>query len=215
MLATTIPSKMSVTKIKEIKMEREHLNDEFKFKINTKPMFLNQTETLSKAEKGTIMHLCLQKLDIRYDYSKKDIEDFVWSLVNKQLITEKEAESVDINKLYSFTKSDIWNKMKTAKVLERERPFYINIEAKEIYEEDSNEKVLVQGIIDAYFISQDGKVTLVDYKTDYVHNNDENDLKEKYHSQLELYKVALENALKKNVDEIYIYSTYLNKEIRL
>lgn len=206
---------MSVTKIKEIKMEKQNINNEFKFKVTNKPMFLNKTETLSKAEKGTIMHLCLQKLDIRFDYSKNDIENFVWSLVSDNLITEKEAESVDINKLYLFTKNEIWNKMKKAKVLEREKPFYINIDTKDIYDEKSNEKVLVQGIIDAYFISEDGKIVLIDYKTDYVPDNDENTLKQKYESQLHIYKVALENALKKNVDEIYIYSTYLNKEIKI
>lgn len=211
MLATTVPSKMSVTKIKEIKSK---ITD-FNIKVTAKPMFLNQTENLSKAEKGTIMHLCLQKLDIRYDYSKKDIENFVWELVNKKLITEKEAESVDINKLYMFTKNDLWTKMKKAQILEREKPFYINIDVKDIYEEESEEKVLVQGIIDAYFISEDGKIVLVDYKTDYVPNNDENSLKEKYKEQLRIYKNALENALKRKVDEVYIYSTYLNKQIKI
>ena len=31
--------------------------------------------------------------------------------------------------------------------------------------------------------------------------------------QLDLYKVALEQALQRKVDKIYIYSVYLNKEI--
>ena len=202
---------MSVTKIKEIKMKSK----EFNTKVTAKPMFLNQTETLSKAEKGTIMHLCLQKLDIRCEYSVKDIENFVWNLVNKKLITQKEAESVDINKIYLFTKNDLWCKMKKAKILEREKPFYINIDAQEIYQQESNEKVLVQGIIDAYFISEDDKITLVDYKTDYVPNNDENTLKQKYKEQLKIYKIALEKALNRNIDEIYIYSTYLNKQIKI
>ena len=56
---------------------------------------------------------------------------------------------------------------------------------------------------------------LLDYKTDYVENKNENVLKEKYKVQLELYKKALEEALNKKVDRIYIYSTYLDKEIEI
>jgi ATP-dependent helicase/nuclease subunit A len=56
---------------------------------------------------------------------------------------------------------------------------------------------------------------LVDYKTDYVKNNDEEELKNKYRVQLELYKQALVEATNKKVEEVYIYSLYLNKEIKM
>ena len=47
----------------------------------------------------------------------------------------------------------------------------------------------------------------------YVEN--ENDLVQKYQKQLEIYKEALEKGLDKVVKEVYIYSLYLNKEIKL
>ena len=37
----------------------------------------------------------------------------------------------------------------------------------------------------------------------------------KYYNQLKIYKEAIEEALEKEVIEIYIYSLYLNKEIKL
>ena len=79
----------------------------------------------------------------------------------------------------------------------------------------SNESVLVQGIIDLYAIDNDGKIILVDYKTDYVEEGNENILRERYNKQLELYKKCLEEGLDLEVKEIYIYSLYLNKEIKL
>ena len=82
-----------------------------------------------------------------------------------------------------------------------------------MYECNSDEKILVQGIIDLYYITKQGEIVLVDYKTDYVPENDENYLIEKYKGQLNLYKRALEQALGKKVDKTYIYSTYLDKEI--
>ena len=53
----------------------------------------------------------------------------------------------------------------------------------------------------------------MDYKTDYVPQGKESNLKEKYLTQLNLYKKAIEEAGNKKVDKVYIYSTYLGKEI--
>ena len=87
--------------------------------------------------------------------------------------------------------------------------------AKEIYQKDLDESVLVQGVIDLYYINSDDELVLVDFKTDYVENRDEESLINKYRTQLELYKNALEQATKRKVDRIYIYSTYLEKKIEL
>ena len=99
--------------------------------------------------------------------------------------------------------------------MEQEKPFYINIPAKEIYNKNVEEKILVQGIIDLYYINQKGELILVDFKTDYVPDRQEDILINKYKTQLYLYKKALEISLEKKVDKTYIYSTYLEKEIML
>ena len=103
--------------------------------------------------------------------------------------------------------------MKNAKEIGRERPFYINIPAKEVYNEDIDEEILVQGIIDLYYITNDEKIILVDYKTDRVKSEEE--LIEKYKVQLNIYKRAIEKSLNKKVDKVYIYSVYLGKEIEV
>ena len=73
--------------------------------------------------------------------------------------------------------------------------------------------ILTQGIIDLYFIDENDKLILVDYKTDYV--QDEKEFIEKYKKQLDLYKKALESSLNHKVDETIIYSIYMQKEILL
>ena len=57
------------------------------------------------------------------------------------------------------------------------------------------------------------EIILVDYKTDYVAKNNEQELIDKYKGQLDIYKRALEQALNKPVEAVYIYSTYLDKKI--
>ena len=95
--------------------------------------------------------------------------------------------------------------------LYREQPFVMAVDAREIYPEDrSGEKILVQGIIDVYFEEADG-LTVLDYKTDRVKTVDE--LKKKYHAQLDYYAEALEKLTGKPVKEKIIYSFTLGEEI--
>ncbi|MCI8273423.1 MAG: helicase-exonuclease AddAB subunit AddA [Clostridia bacterium] len=215
-LATIIPTKTSVTEIKKQK-NTDNESDKVKKEITLNiPKFLQEDEDLkiTNAEKGTLIHLCMQKLELK-EYTYNEIKELIEKLEAKKIITKKEAESININKVYQFTKSQIWKEMKQAKEVEREKPFYINISAQEIYGEELNEKVLVQGVIDLYYIDKEDNLILVDYKTDYVENRDEQNLINKYRTQLELYKRALEGALSKKVSKMYIYSTYLEKEILL
>ena len=95
----------------------------------------------------------------------------------------------------------------------REKPFMMGVSASELDKRFSeDEMVLVQGIIDAWFI-EDGEIVLLDYKTDRVDSEDE--LTERYRLQLELYKRALEASCDLKVKEVYIYSFALHKVIAL
>ena len=178
-----LPSELSVSKIKELKNNVQLQNQEVSF---AKPNFLIEKTELTGAQKGTIMHLCLQKLNHKEEYDLEKLKRMVKSLVEKEIILPKEAESVNYNKILEFFKSDIWKEMKEAKLVEQEKAFYFNIKANEIYDVKSEEDILVQGIIDLYYINKDDELVLVDYKTDYVENNDEKSLKEKYDIQLKI-----------------------------
>ena len=69
----------------------------------------------------------------------------------------------------------------------------------------------MQGIIDAFFEEDDGYV-LLDYKTDYVKDGEEEDFINKYKIQINLYKDTLNKILGEEVKEAYLYSFYLEKE---
>ena len=226
-LDTVIPTKTSVTNIKKMQNENmikvlQNRHEDFNKNVEKeitfrKPEFLRnkQDEKITANMIGTLVHLCLQKLDEKVDYNIDKLEELLEELVAKKIITTKEKEAIDLDKVLGFTKSKIWEELKTAKVIEREKPFYINIPAKSIYNKDTNENILVQGIIDLYYIDKDGNLNLVDYKTDFVENGNEVELIRKYKSQLDLYKKALEQVYNKEVCNTYIYSVYLNKELEI
>ena len=89
----------------------------------------------------------------------------------------------------------------------------ISVQASEMNDSwTGGEKILVQGIIDAYF-EEDGELVLVDYKTDRILPGEEKILEERYRTQLDDYAQALERLLKKKVKEKIIYSFSLQKEI--
>ena len=242
-LATTIPTMSSVTQIKQMqdnikgskvrkedkeeavqKPEKSNLlkkskevkeHKEERMTTFDKPKFLKEDkeDKLTNAEKGTLVHLCMQHLNEKVEYNLEKIKELVEELERKEIITSKEKENINLYKILEFTKSNIWKEMKKAKKVYKERPFFINIPAKEIYKEEIEEKILIQGIIDLYYINENDEIILVDYKTDYVERGKEQELIEKYKKQLELYCKAIEEANKKQVSRIYIYSVYLGREI--
>lgn len=205
-----IPTKTSVSKLKE--------NKEQEVQITQEPKFINEEAKtkLTGAQKGTLIHLCLQKMKETEEYNLEKITELIEELKDKEIITEIEAQNIDKEKLLEYTNSQLWTELKQAKEIHKEHPFYINIKASRIYNQinkEDDEDILVQGVIDLFFIDKDDKLILVDYKTDYVQN--ENELVEEYKGQLDLYKEALEQSLDKKVDKMCIYSVYLNKLIEI
>lgn len=205
-----IPTKTSVSKLKE--------NKEQEVQITQEPKFINEEAKtkLTGAQKGTLIHLCLQKMKETEEYNLEKITELIEKLKDKEIITEIEAQNIDKEKLLEYTNSQLWTELKQAKEIHKEHPFYINIKASRIYNQinkEDDEDILVQGVIDLFFIDKDDKLILVDYKTDYVQN--ENELVEEYKGQLDLYKEALEQSLNKKVDKMCIYSVYLNKLIEI
>ena len=205
---TKIEGKSSVSALAKEKIEQTEI--EIK-----KPKFLEGEMPLSKAEIGTTVHLVMQKLDFKQNYTMEKLEELLEELQQKELITEKQKTAVPKEKILKFTASELFKEIGIAEQVYKEQPFYISIPVSEIYESKSNEPILVQGIIDLYYISSKGEITLVDYKTDYVPDKNEEYLIEKYQAQLYLYKRALEQAMGKKINKTYIYSTYLDKALKL
>ena len=97
--------------------------------------------------------------------------------------------------------------------LYREQQFVMEVSAADIHPEwDAGERILMQGIIDAYFI-EENQIVLVDYKTDFVKFQEASSLYEKYRVQLGCYKNALETLTDYPVKEMLIYSFCLDREL--
>ena len=212
-----LPTKSSVTKLKQMENEGIISLEEIGNKnIDlTAPNFLNKDRKITGAEKGTLLHLCMQKLEPNTEYTLESIKNLIYNLVQLHIITAEEAEVINPYKILNFTKSEIWSEIKKSNFVYKERPFYMNVKASDVLEIPTDESILVQGIVDLYYINENGNIVIVDYKTDFVETGKEQELINRYTRQLELYKNALENATGKVVEKMYIYSTFLDKQLQL
>ena len=180
------------------------------------PEFLKEEEILTGAPRGSAYHKLLELLDFTVDYDVENLIAAVQQLRQEGRLTDEMAECIRPKDILRFLGCRSGKRMADAArngKLYKEQPFVLSVDASEIYPEDcSGEKILVQGIIDVYFEEPDGLVVL-DYKTDKVRTG--NELKEKYHAQLDYYAQALEQLTEKPVKEKIIYSFTLGEEIEV
>ena len=182
------------------------------------PAFMaEKQEEYKGAARGTAYHRVMECLDYAETDTEEQLRAQLKRLLESQKMTGQEAECIRIRDIRRFVESGLGQRMKKAamkKHLYREQPFVIQRNASMLDDGWKNETVLVQGIIDAYFMEEEA-IVLVDYKTDRVKRGQEQKLIDLYHVQLEDYARALERMTGKRVKEKIIYSFTLQKEILL
>ena len=146
-----------------------------------------------------------------YDYSKdiSQLSDF---------LSPEEYGLLNQEKLKKFLDSplgQLFAKAYKENTLYREQHFMQEVEYEKLFPEDGGdnvEKVILQGIIDAFIMEEEG-IILVDYKTDRVKDGEE--LRNRYQKQIDLYSEALEQILGKKVKRRVLYSFSLGEEVDL
>ena len=180
------------------------------------PKFLQGEEELTGASRGSAYHKLLELLDFTKQYDKESLTLAIMEKEQAGLLTREMASCICLQEILDFLDSSVAGRMRQASFQGKcfaEQPFVLGMKAKEIYDEvDSEESVLIQGIIDVYFEEEDGLV-LLDYKTDRVRH--EQDLIDRYRVQLEYYAQALTRLTGKHVKEKIIYSFALQNEIEV
>ena len=146
-----------------------------------------------------------------YDYSK-DMSQL------SNYLSPEEYGLLNQEKLQKFLDSplgQLFAKAYKENTLYREQHFMQEVEYEKLFPEDGGdnvEKVILQGIIDAFIMEEEG-IILVDYKTDRVKDGEE--LRNRYQKQIDLYSEALEQILGKKVKRRVLYSFSLGEEVNL
>lgn len=172
------------------------------------PQFISGEKSLGAMGRGTVYHSVLEHMDIAKAY--REGENYITSLIEemvvKEMLTEKEAEILDIQRLANFASSNLAERIAASPKVSKEKRFNFMTEYK-------GNNIIVRGIIDCFF-EEDGEIVLLDYKTGNSTISEEA-VKERYEIQMNLYKEALEAATEKKVKEIYLYLTDSGKIIKM
>ena len=224
--ATLLPSKVSVSVIKKRAIEENPelsdavpvMDESYEMKKELpRPSFLKESHELTGADRGTAFHTVMLHIDPN-TATEAEADREIRELVRKEILLPREAEAVNRRKVLGFLESDLGRRFRAAAnqgLLYREEVFVREVEARKLVPDWAiKDPVTLIGIIDAFFVENDG-VVLLDYKTDAIPANSADFLKRKYQSQIELYADALTAITGKKVSEAYLYSVSKEETIRL
>ena len=178
-----------------------------------RPRFMTD-KALNAAERGIALHMAMQFADFTNCTTEQGAKDELLRLRDKKFLTEKQVEAISPEKICAFVNSDAGKKMRTARSVRREFKFSVLVPADELLgrEELSGDKVLLQGVMDMYFETDDG-ITIVDFKTD--KHRPEGDTLEKYSEQLRIYRRALYEVTGKKAVKLILYLVSLGEYIEI
>ncbi len=201
-------AKVSVSELREGLLEDDEYNRKLSVPISrvaAKPAFASES-IVQASEIGTANHLFMQFCD--FNSAEKSVSDEAQRLLDVQMITASQKSMLNIPSLERFFESDLYLQIKNSPRVYREKRFSVRDTLL-----DSNEPVLVQGVIDCFFENSDGTFTVVDYKTDRVKTLSA--LAERHKIQLRCYCRAVERMTNKKVSAAVLYSFELNDWINV
>ena len=215
--ALDLKSKYSVTGLNEIGKEAKQImtyglgDDRVS---DTVPDFMEDDIPMSAAEKGTTLHTVFEKLDFKTAVGHKSdpdfLIDFLQSLVDKEILTEEQKDSVDLQAVWAFVNSSIMDRAAGSSSIKKEQPF-------NLLKEIDAETIVVQGIIDCYF-EEDGEYVLLDYKSNFIEKNkpgEEERMISLYQDQMNLYREAIETITDIPVKDAFLYLTKTGQTIKV
>lgn len=200
------------------------------------PLFKRGEEKISGAVRGNAFHKVMELMDFEAVFTGVDIENwaessfqnenlggnrkklygnlqkFLTGEVESKRLSPEYRQAVSDRKLVHFLTTPLAIRMYRAEKrgeLYREQPFVYGVSAGRLGEDyPEQEKVLIQGIIDAFFV-EEGELVLVDYKTDVIEGPGE--LWKRYETQVQYYEEALCKLMNMPMKQKILYSFYLEE----
>ena len=201
------------------------------------PAFRRETEEVTGTTRGNAFHKVMELLEFGkiyegiFDSLPENIDEFQNGLGNglslrlhqnieaflakqelEKTLSSEYRQAVSIQKLIVFLTDAIAYRMWVAEhknQLYKEQPFVYGVSANRLGEQfPEEEKVLIQGIIDVFFVENDS-IVLLDYKTDVIASKEE--LWNRYEVQVRYYEEALHKLMDMPIKEKVLYSFYLGE----
>lgn len=196
-----IPSKLTATQLKGREKDAEAAENAVELHpaapqaARLRPPVFEGERPLTAAQRGTALHMVMQYLNYDHTGSFGEIAEEVTRLVEGQYITPQQGNAVNPADILAFFRSGLGRRLQASPRVEREFKFSLLCPAADYYPgAEAGEQVLLQGVVDCWFVEEDGTVTVVDFKTDRVTEDTVAARARDYRPQLDAYSRALSQA---------------------
>ncbi len=211
--AARIRSKVTVTELERL---TQGTTEARKVDTARRPLCMVEKKGASPAEKGTLLHLFMQHVNLKQPIDEAAIQQLADRLEAEHFIPSGQTEAEDLQKIHAFFQTDLGQRMQRSDLIYRELPFTVALDS-HLLEPDAlpeTKPVLLQGIIDCIWWEEDGWV-LVDYKNDYVRPDAVTDFINRHREQVQLYARSVEKIWKKPVKACYLYMFALDQYVSI
>ena len=232
---TRLPGKLSVSRLYPeildgsdefaVKIDDGEESEKAEEKRSYLPKFRAPDDVNLSAERGIATHMLLQfcNLDrLKQSGAKAELS----ALKSGGFLSERDSELVRIKEVESFRNSRLIDDMMAAKSIHRELRFNVKLPAADFTTDEelkklyTDERVLVQGVIDCLYEDAEGEYHLIDYKTDRLTPDERADkqkarekLYAKHSLQLSYYAKAVELIFGKYPKTVEVYSLPLGDTV--
>ena len=214
-----VPSKLTATSLKNRFLDAEAQEDAPKTSLPDMvfdpPAFLQGERPLTAAQKGSALHLAMQFFDYTKTDNLTDIAEELARLETMEILTAEQAAAIDGMRILRLFESDLGRELRHNSTLRREFKFSLLVPAADYYDGiDEDEQVLLQGVVDAFFETDEG-VVVVDFKTDRVTPDTVAARAEEYRPQLDAYSRSLTAITGKPVAKRILWFFSINQPFSL
>ncbi len=154
------------------------------------PSFMEGCGGLTPAQKGVAAHMVMQYADYKKCLTTQGVKDEIDRLYKNAILTREQALAVRPENISRFFTTMPGKLILSAEKLYRELKFSLLVDSEEIPGFAAGEKVLMQGVADCC-VEKNGRLTVIDFKTDHVTDANIKERDAYYAGQLEAYAVAL------------------------
>ena len=204
-----IQSKITVTDI-----AHNRLNPIEEIETAKPELHFSDRKTDDAAKTGIELHKIMQMLKLNDLIGYPEFEVQIQEMISRRIISDDIQDRYDLRKVYNFFETDIGKRLLNSSNIKREEAFVLSKKIETIDGMMGEGDILIQGIIDCYF-EEDNHIVLIDFKSDFVTEENYTKSLKQYSVQLDYYALAIESLVGKKVKEKYIHFFSINKNVKI
>ncbi|WP_258112084.1 helicase-exonuclease AddAB subunit AddA [Alicyclobacillus sp. SP_1] len=169
-------------------------------RLLTIPAFVDSGQMAGK-QRGSVMHRIFQHLPLSVEPTQDSVTDALWQLCEAGQVRRDDLSKVDTELLIGWLTSDLASRVRSARRIWREQPFFsrlmvphdaVQSDRTDVRMDNHSRFVTLQGVIDVLAEEERGFL-VVDFKTDAVYNSDVKKLTQEYEAQIAAYRQVVES----------------------